>query len=86
MITLFYLLAKGGQASVSLQLVHSNNIQTLYLFQSIYSQQCLHILQILFDAGVCNVLAGGRQGAGRADCERRETAREPFRVWYHIVL
>lgn len=39
-----------------------------------------HTLLIIFNAGVCNALAGGRQAAGREDRERRETAPEPARA------
>lgn len=38
----------------------------------------VHILLILFDGGVSNVLAGGIWAAGRADCEGREAA---LRSW-----
>lgn len=34
----------------------------------------VNILVLLFDGGVSNVLAGGRQAAGRADSEWREAA------------
>lgn len=75
-----YLLAGGGQASVFNQL-DSNNIQNaLPVPNHTLPAMSVHTLLIIFNAGVCNALAGGRQAAGRADCERRETAPEPARA------
>ena len=40
-----------------------------------------------FDGGVSNVIAAGRQAAGRADCDGRETALMSWtEPQYHTML
>ena len=49
-------------------------LRPVCLFHLVQTPMSSHTLLIQFDGGVSNVIAAGRQAAGRADCDGGETA------------